>query len=273
MSFLQLFNRYCFEGKSFQYSQFRDFFLFELGITVLDQNTVRDVTEQHQQAFQDARSKISLWNYHRREDDRKSDVRIRSEAEAFVTVSNWNTVRDLMVDVTGSQCSYLTYGTTVGRLGETLDDSPDMVSVQPEVIWEVLTTLDVNPSENIPEFRSLMNASYFRMSDHFIDKERYRTFFRPVIDAARAKLQDIHPFLQELLGISLTDESLDGYAVEDIPAVLSSFESAASRKNISDESITRQVVEENESLRSQLREYPGKGRKTERFPSETETAR
>ena len=110
-----------------------------------------------------------------------------------------------------------------------------------------------------------MNASYFRMSDHFIDKERYRTFFRPVIDAARAKLQGIHPFLQELLGISLTDEHLDGYAVEDIPAVLSSVESAASRRTLLEESVTRQVVEENESLRVQLRDYQERDARRKEF--------
>ena len=246
--------RDCFGG-SYRRGQFRDYFHTELGITVLDQETVSEVTEQHRQAFDDARFKISQWNYQRKEDDRKSEIRIKSEAEAFITVTNWDTVRDLMFAGPGSQCSYLTYGTTVGRLGNTLTESPEMVSVQPAVIWEVLTTLDVNPSDNIPEFRSLMNASYFRMSDHFIDKERYRTFFRPVIDAARAELESIHPFLQELLGISLTDENLDGYAVEDIPAVLSSVESAASRRTLSEESITQQVVAENESLRIQLREY------------------
>ena len=262
-SFLQ-YLRDCFGG-SYQYRQFRDFFPTKLGITVLEQNTVRDVTEQHQQAYDDARSKISQWNYQRREDDRKTDVRIRSEAEAYVTVTNWNTVRDLTVTGSGSQCSYLTYGTTVGRLGQTLTESPEMVSVQPEVIWEVLTSLDVNPSENIPEFRSLMNASYFRMSDHFIDKERYRTFFRPVIDAARAKLQGIHPFLQELLGISLSDEQLDGYAVEDIPAVLSSVESAASRRTLLEESINQQVLEENESLRTQLRAYQERDARRKEF--------
>ena len=262
-SFLQ-YLRECFGG-SYGASQFRDYFHTELGITVLDQETVREVIEQHRQVFDEARSKISQWNYQRNEDDRKTEIRIESEAEAFITVTNWDIARGLMVAGTGSQCSYLTYGTTVGRLGATLTQSLEMVSVQPEVIWEILTTLDVNPSDNIPEFRSLMNASYFRMSDHFIDKERYRTFFRPVIDAARAKLQGIHPFLQELLGVSLTDEYLDGYAVEDIPAVLSSVESAATRRFSSEESITLQVVEENEGLRAQLREYQERDARRKEF--------
>lgn len=137
-SFLQ-YIRDCFGG-SYSYSRLRDFFPEELGITVLHQETVREVRSQHQQAFDDARSMISQWNFQRKEDDRKSELRIESEAEAFVTVTNWNTVRDLMVTGSGSQCSYLTYGTTVGRLGATLTESPEMVSVQPEVIWEVLTS-------------------------------------------------------------------------------------------------------------------------------------
>ena len=250
-SFLQ-YLRDCFGG-SFGESSFREFFPSELSITVLDQRTISEVTEQHQKEFDDARSKISLWNYQRREDDRKSALRIRSEAEAFISVTNWSTVRDLMVGRVGSQCSYLTYGTTVGRLGATSPEAREMVSVQPDVMWEVLTSLTAYPNENIPEFSSLMHASYFRMSDHFIDRERYRTFFRPVIDAARAELQGMQPFIQDLLGITLTDERLDSYAVEDIPTVLSNVESIASRRPLGEESIPRETLEEIERLRAQLK--------------------
>ena len=140
-----------------------------------------------------------------------------------------------------------------------------MVSVQPEVIWEVLTTLSGKAEDSLPDFRSLMSASYFRMSDHFIDKERYRTFFRPVIDAARAELQDMHPFVQELLGITLTDEYLDGYEVEELPAVLSSIQSAVSHKENVDEAMARKLIDENENLRASLREYQEREAKRKEF--------
>ena len=257
--------RECF-GESETRKGFREYLANELGINVLDQETVREAKEQHRREFDDTVAQISQWNFQRKEDERKSDVRVESEAEAFIIVSHWNTVRDLMVASAGSQCTYLTYGTTVGRLGATLNGSAGMVSVQPEVIWEILTTLDYSSdATNLPDFRSLMNASHFRMSDHFIDKERYRTFFRPVIDAAKTKLQDMHPFVQELLGISLSDEQLDGYAVEDLPAVLSSVEGAASRKASLDEDLTSKVVEENESLRMQIREYQERERRRKEF--------
>ena len=113
-----------------------------------------------------------------------------------------------------------------------------------------------------------MSASYFRMSDHFIDKERYRTFFRPVIDAAKAKLQGMHPFVQDILGVALTDEYLDGYAVEDFPAVLSSVEGAASRKASLGEAITQKIMDENESLRAQIREYQEREAKRKEFVAE-----
>ena len=251
-SFLQ-YIRDCFGG-NYNYNSFNGFFHDQLGITVLEEETMSEVKEQHRQEFDEAISQVGQWDSRRKDDKPKSDLRIESEAEAFIAVTNWDTIRDLMMAETGSRCSYLTYGTTVGRLGATLS-STAMVSVPPEVIWEILTTLDGGAKASLPEFRSLMSASYFRMSDHFIDKERYRTFFRPVIEAAKSKLQGMHPFVQEILGIELTDEHLDGYAVEDLPAVLSSVESATSRKASLDEAITRKVVDENESLRAQLREY------------------
>ena len=265
-SFLQ-YIRDCFGG-SFTYNAFHDFFPDQLGITVLQEETMREVRKQHRQAFDEAVSQIAQWDLRRKDEKSKSDLRIESEAEAFIAVTRWNTIRDLMMAGTGSKCSYMTYGTTVGRLGGTLRGSTEMVSVPPEVIWEILTTLDGGVKSGLPEFRSLMSASYFRMSDHFIDKERYRTFFRPVIDAAKAKLQGMHPFVQDILGVALTDEHLDGYAVEDLPAVLSSVEGAASRKASLGEAITQKVMDENESLRAQIREYQEREAKRKEFVAE-----
>ena len=143
---------------------------------------------------------------------------MESEAEAFLIVTQWDTLTKMLNEQVGARCSYLTYGTTVGRLGAAMGTQARRVSVPPEVIWEVLTSLRNVEAPNLPDFRSLMNASYFRMSDHFIDNERYRTFFRPVIDASRAKLQSLHPFLQDILGISITDEYFERYYEEDLPA-------------------------------------------------------
>ena len=262
-SFLQ-YVRDCFGG-SYTYNRFHDFFPDELGITVLDQEAIDELKERHRQEFDDAVEQISQWNSRRKEGERKNTLRMESEAEAFITVTRWDAVRDFMAAGAGSRCSYLTYGTTVGRLGATLEGSVDMVSVAPEVIWEVLTTLEGRLDADLPEFRSLMSASYFRMSDHFIDKERYRTFFRPVLDATKTKLQGMHPFVQEVLGIALTDEYLEGYAVEDLPAVLSSVQSTASHKASLDETITRRVIDENENLRAQLREYQEREAKRKEF--------
>ncbi len=256
--------RDCFGG-SYSSTSFHNFFSEQLGIIVIDQATVRDVKKQYQQEYDDAISQISQWNLQRKEDERKIDRRIESEAEAYVIVRHWNTVRNILKAEAGSRCSYLTYGTTVGRLGTTLNASTVMVSVPPEVIWEVLTTLNGRAEADLPEFRSLMSSSYFRMSDHFVDKERYRTFFRPVIDAAKDKLQGMHPFVQEILGIELTDEHLNGYADEDLPAVLSSAESMANRKASLDEAFTQKVISENEGLRAQLKEYQEREAKRKEF--------
>ena len=262
-SFLQ-YLRDCFGG-SFARERFDEFFPKALGITVLDHETINEVRDSHRGKFREAVSQVGEWNSRRREDERKNPLRIESEAEAFIVVTQWDTLRLLTGPEVGSKCSHLTYGTTVGRLDATFKGTANMVSVQPEVIWEVLTTLSGKAEDSLPDFRSLMSASYFRMSDHFIDKERYRTFFRPVIDAARAELQDMHPFVQELLGITLTDEYLDGYEVEELPAVLSSIQSAASHKENVDEAKARKLIDENENLRGSLREYQEREAKRREF--------
>ncbi len=259
--------RDCFGG-SYAYEFFQDFFQNRLGITVLGQETITNAKDHHRQEYDEAVAQIDHWNMQRKEEERKSSLRVDSEAESFIVVTRWNTIKESLPTEVASRCSYLTYGTTVGRLGTTLRDSGGMVSVQPEVVWEVLTTLNGRPVSGLPDFRSLMSASYFRMSDHFVDKERYRTFFRPVIDAAKAKLQGMHPFVQEVLGISLTDEYLEGYDTEDLPAVLTSLEGAASRKASLDEDVARRAIDENESLRAQLREFQEREARRKEFVAE-----
>ena len=260
----QQYLRDCFGG-SYAKDRFDDYFPDRLGITVIDQDILRELKMQYRQEFDDAVSKISQWNFQRKEEERKSALRINGEAEAFIAVTHWDTLSDLSMEVCGSRCSYLTYGTTVGRLGTNAPSSTRMVSVQPEVVWEVLTTFDRTANADLPDFRSLMHASYFRMSDHFIDKERYRTFFRPVIDAAKARLQSMHPFIRDILGITLPDEHLDSYPVEDLPAVLSSVESVASYRASVNEALTQKVIDENEHLRAQLREYQDQEAKRKQF--------
>ena len=252
----------CFGG-SFGRERFDRYFPEQFGIIVLD--LMKEINNRLPTEFEQAVLQVRQWNMQRKEEDRKNDLRINSEVEAFIAVTQWDTLKDLAEPGTGSKCSYLTYSSTVSRLGEAFIGSANMISVQSELIWEILTTLGDGADSSQPEFRSLMNASYFRLSDHFIDKERYRTFFRPIIDAAKEELQSIHPFVQEILGINVSDQYLEGYPVEDLPAVLSSVQSAASRKVSLDESVTRKVMEENESLRVQLKEYKDRDEKRKQF--------
>ena len=150
--------RDCFGG-SYSHEQFRNYFYTEFGIAVLEQNVVDGVKEQYQKDFDDASMQIAQWNSQRKEEERKSPIRIGSEAEAFVTVLHWDAVKDMTPAVDAERCSYLTYGTTVRRLYAPDRDRHHMMAVPPEVVWEVLTTLDGVAYDNLPEFRSLMSAS------------------------------------------------------------------------------------------------------------------
>ena len=244
----------CFEG-GFDYDNFRRFFPDVLGIDILDRSITRDIRNDFEQEYDGAYGQISQWNSRRKEEDRKTVQRMQSEAEAFVAVTQWDKLEGRTPFVSGTRCSYMTYGTTVGRLGAVNNHSSTRVSVQPEVIWEVLTTLNNSPPANLPDFGSLMNATFFRMSDHFIDKDKYRTFFKPLIDASKAKLENMDPFLREVLGVPFTDEYLDSYPTEDIPALLSSVEGIASRRAASGTELQQKLFEENESLRAQVKEY------------------
>ena len=254
----------CFGG-GFDYHSFRSYFTNVLGIQVVDQRITRDLKNEFELEYAEAYTQISQWNLQRKEENQKSVLRMQSEAEAFVTVTQWNTVKNRIPGGYGTRCSYMTYGTTVGRLGNVNRHSSNRVSVQPEVIWEVLTTLNSSPPASLPDFGSLMNATYFRMSDHFIDKERYRTFFRPLIDASKAKLENMHPFLREVLGVAFTDEYLDTYPNEGLPALLSSVEGITNRRVSSDTELQQKLIEENDDLRAQIREYQERESKRREF--------
>ena len=254
----------CFNG-GFEYDNFRRFFPDVLGIDILDRRLTRDIRKEFELEYNGAYSQISQWNFQRKEENRKTAQRMQSEAEAFVAVTQWDKLEGWTPFVSGTRCSYMTYGTTVGRLGAVNNHSSTRVSVQPEVIWEVLTTLNNSPPASLPDFGSLMNATFFRMSDHFIDKDKYRTFFRPLIDASKAKLENMHPFLREVLGVPFTDEYLDTYPTEDIPALLSSVEGIASRRAASGTELQQKLFEENESLRAQVKEYEERESKRREF--------
>ena len=99
--------RDCFGG-SFTYNEFHDFFPDQLGITVLEEETMREVRKQHRKEFDEAVSQIAQWDLRRKDEKSKSDLRIESEAEAFIAVTHWNTIRDLMMAGTVSKCSYMT---------------------------------------------------------------------------------------------------------------------------------------------------------------------
>ena len=57
------------------------------------------------------------------------------------------------------------------------------------------------------------------------------------------------------MGISITDEYFERYYEEDLPAVLSSVEGATVERASMDQAMTQKLMEENESLRIQLKEY------------------
>ena len=113
----------CFGG-SFDFDNFRSYFPNTLGIGIVDRRITRDLRKEFELDFTEAYSQISQWNAQRKEEDQKTIQRMQSEAEAFVAVTQWDTLKDRTPTGSGSRCSYLTYGNYRRTFRKTSADTP-----------------------------------------------------------------------------------------------------------------------------------------------------
>ena len=254
--------RECFGG-DYSRDSFDAFFENELGIRVLDVSQMAEFAQSKDDQRAEAARLMDEWNQSRPEDNRKSLVRIESEVEALLIVSNWDDARSAVTELVGSRVSFITSGSSVARLVRSVEiDSSPMMVASPEAVWELIARLV--PAQNpIPSFRSMMLASHFKMAEHFVNTDNYRRFFRPLIADARREFEESRDFFEETLSTEFAADYLDEMEQEEWPRVVSGLRSAVSRQET--ERGQQSLLEEIERLRGMVGEYEEQERRRRDF--------
>ncbi len=256
--------KYCFDG-DYGRDAFDAYFENELDIRILDVSRMANFERSRSDQYQEASRTLEDWNQSRPEESRKSARRIESEVEALILTSNWEEATEAIPGLTQSRVSFLTSGSSVGRLTRSMGLEPKpMLVVSPEGVWELLERLEPTDRE-APSFRSMMLASHFRMAGHFIQTENYRRFFRPLINDAKREFEETLNLLEESLGAHFGSRYLEEANDEDIPQIVSGLQDAVVRRRSGQLQELDELAEENARLRELLGEFQEKERKRREF--------
>lgn len=256
--------RDCFGG-SYTFGSFESFFEEHLNIKILDEDWVNRFVDAHSERNIEAMQWLYQINQSRPEEGRKSERRLRSEAEAFLLVSEWENLDLSTWNITSSECSFLSSGSSVPALIRAMVSSskPLMVS-DVEMLWELLTRLE-SRGDRPPSFRSMMMASHFRLAEHFVEPENCRRFFRPLINSAKKEFEESRGLLEHALSTQLGEEFIEEISEVEWPSVVSGLHSGyidrSSRLNREQE----RLEEENERLRLIVEKFQQQERKRREF--------
>ena len=255
--------RECFGG-SFRRDDFNRFFFDRYGIRIVSQSLVTDLRSEHVTEYDQYTNRLDEWNADRRADNQKSSARIQSEVDAFIVVTYWSEIISRMPEQK-QKCSYLSLGSSLPRLARAVQIRRKMVSVSPQAIWELLDRLKSDDPVETPDFRSLMLTSYFRLSGHFLDSSRYKSYFRPLIEESRRGYLENREVLEGILEIDLQANLLDDIPEEEWPVLVRSLTETANRKSSIDKVRIDDLSRQNEELKSLLDGYRQKEMKRKEY--------
>ena len=137
--------------------------------------------------------------------------------------------------------------------------------MSPQAIWEILSRLEPSSNVEVPDFRSLMLTSYFRLSGQFLDNSRYKSYFRPLIEEARRNYSENREILEGILEMDLSSDLLEEYPEEDWPILVKSLEEAANKKASIDMERIEYLSWQNQELSTLLASFQEKERKRRAF--------
>ena len=254
--------RDCFCG-SYSRESFDSFFPEHLGICILDVPQMANFTQSKVDLRSEAFKLMQEWNRSRPEDNRKSAVRIESEIEAMLIVTDWDSAQLRVEGLEGERVSFVTSGSSVASLARTMQlETQPMMVANAEAIWELLTRLEPSRDEN-PSFRGMMLSSHFRLAGHFVRSENYRRFFRPLFASARREFEETRDLIEETLNLTIEDDYLEGIEQEDWPRVVSAMRKAVLRQAADQD--MQPLVEEIDRLRGIVTDFEEQARKRRRF--------
>jgi hypothetical protein len=153
----------------------------------------------------------------------KSEQRIKGEAYAYAVCYGWKYVKPEGIASELWRCSVVSQGGSlnrVARFGPHPFDRP--IVLRPDSLEEFVSSFV--GSEQKVSVSEAMLANYVHSIDHFIDREKYADFFRPLIrDSEKIYKENIDLF-QNLVEGEIFEDELSEYEELDRPFVVNALQ-------------------------------------------------
>jgi len=154
----------------------------------------------------------------------KSEARMRAEAEVYAVIYSWQRLRPKGLAPEQWRCSFLSRGTFLNKIAAYGPYKVDgIVTVRPDLLYEFLSRFEGSGNLRIP-LKDLLLATHFRAADYFIDREKYATFFAPLIHETERTYKENLESFRRLVSGELNEGSLGAEEELERPFVLISLD-------------------------------------------------
>jgi len=154
----------------------------------------------------------------------KSEARMRAEAEVYAVVYSWQRLRPKTLAPEQWRCSFLSRGTFLNKIAAYGPYKLDgIVTVRPDLLYEFLSRFEGSGNLRVP-LKDLLLATHFRAADYFIDKQKYATFFAPLIHETERTYKENLESFRRLVSGELNEGSLRAEEQLERPFVLISLD-------------------------------------------------
>lgn len=229
-------------GGQFSYGQIWSK-LDSLGIRKLNREKIRnrnlEVTKFHENIQSFITSEVT-----QRQGD-KSRGRIERESDAYTVIYYWSDFCKDFGQAQRPQCGFLTFATALAGVASR-GPSPIRRSIlaSPGALYELIVRY-LGQTEKEMSIGSVLQSSYFRTVGQFIDKDKYATFFAPLISEFHRTFHEHYELYRKYVEEKLTKGVINEYDPLDIVNFVSSLEGKL-------ESVPRNFLKENEQIREEL---------------------
>lgn len=195
----------------------------------------------------------------------KSTGRIEREADAYTIIFNWPEYAKSFNEVHRPQCSFLAFATSLATVAQR-GPHPLKRSIlaSPQSLYELIIRF-LGDKEKELDIGTVMTSSYFRTAGQFINKERYANFFAPLISQSREMFRKHYDLYRRYIEKELEKGVIDEYEPMDSVNFVNSLENKLESMPADIAKDTKALLDENVSLKEQLKEYAEKERRRKEY--------
>jgi len=175
----------------------------------------------------------------------KSPGRIERESDAYTIIYHWTDFCKDFQQEQRPQCSFLTFATALaGVAARGPRPLRRSILASPQALYELVIRY-LGQTDKEMDIGSVLQSSYFRTVGQFIDKEKYATFFAPLISELHRVFHEHYELYRKYIEEKLTKGVINEYDPLDTIDFVSSLEGKL-------ESVPRNYLKENEQIREEL---------------------